>query len=80
MKFQQVISTGFAIAAIAAASVPAVGWMLLGDAILQRPAAGAPSSAETDPFLLADASFQRVVMRGSAAGRERANAANASIH
>jgi hypothetical protein len=65
MKLQQLISAGFAITAVAAASIPTVGWTLLGDAAVERPAVSVPASWEANPFLVADASLDRVVMQRS---------------
>lgn len=54
MRPQQLISAGFAITALAAASIPAVGWTLLGD-VIERPAVSAPASWDPPPIFLADA-------------------------
>ena len=61
MKVQTLISAGFAITALAAASVPAVGWTLLGDAAVEPPAAVSVQTWEAPPVLLADASMQQPV-------------------
>jgi hypothetical protein len=50
MKPQQLISAGFAIAAIAAASVPALGWTLLGDVFDPRVASGTSPASEVAPL------------------------------
>lgn len=55
MKPQQLISAGFAITALAAASVPAVGWTLLG--AVERPAVSVQASWEESPLLLASFSI-----------------------
>jgi hypothetical protein len=62
MKLQQLISAGFAITAVAAAAVPAVGWTLLGE-VMEPPAVSAQASTEVQPFLMADASLERVLAR-----------------
>ena len=63
MKTQQLISAGFAITAIAAASVPAVGWTLLGE-FIDRPVSTvqAPWSG-AEPFFMAEAALVRVAMQ-----------------
>ena len=53
MKIQQLISAGFAITALAAASVPAIGWTLLGDGIIERPAASAHPWSDAPPLFAA---------------------------
>lgn len=56
MKPQQLISAGFAITAFAAASLPAVGWTLLGE-FVERPAVSVQGSfSETPPLFLAELS------------------------
>jgi len=64
MKVQTLISAGFAITALAAASVPAVGWTLLGDAAVERPAAVSVQAWETAPLVVADISMQPVAYHG----------------
>ena len=54
MKTQQLISAGFAITAIAAASIPAVGWSLLGD-VIEQPAVSVQASAEVPALVIAEA-------------------------
>jgi hypothetical protein len=51
MKLQQLISAGFAITALAAASVPAVGWTLLG--AVEQPAVSVQPSWDAAPLHLA---------------------------
>jgi hypothetical protein len=74
MKLQQLISAGFAITAIAAAAVPAVGWTLLGE-VMEPPAVSAQASGEVHPFIIADASMERVFAR-----RKPERIARESIH
>ena len=54
MKPQQLISAGFAITALAAAALPAVGWTLLGD-VIEQPAASVQASVEAPSILIAEA-------------------------
>jgi hypothetical protein len=53
MKLEQLISAGFAITALAAASVPAVGYTLLG----APPVPSSPFMADTVPITMARASL-----------------------
>ena len=62
MKLQQLISAGFAITALAAAAVPAVGWTLLGE-VFEPSAVSVQAPIEAHPFLMADASLERVLAR-----------------
>ena len=63
MKPQQLISTGFAITALAAASVPAVGWTLLGE-FIERPAATVQAPwSDAEPLFMAEAALVRVAMQ-----------------
>jgi hypothetical protein len=63
MKSQQLISAGFAITALAAASVPAVGWTLLGE-FIDRPAATVQVPwSDAEPFFVAEAALVRVAMQ-----------------
>jgi hypothetical protein len=59
MKLQQLISAGFAITALAAASVPAVGWTLLG--AVEQPAVSVQPSWDAAPLRLAGFSSTPVV-------------------
>jgi hypothetical protein len=49
MKPQQLISTGFAVIALAAAAIPALGWTLMGD-VMDPPAVAAQASSELPPL------------------------------
>ncbi len=63
MKAQQLISAGFAITALAAASVPAVGWTLLGE-FIDRPAATVQAPwSDAEPLFMAEAALVRVAMQ-----------------
>ena len=63
MKPQQLISAGFAITALAAASVPAVGWTLLGE-FIDRPAATVQAPwSDAEPLFMAEAALVRVAMQ-----------------
>ena len=63
MKPQQLISAGFAITALAAASVPAVGWTLLGE-FIDRPAVTVQAPwSDAEPFFMAEAALVRVAMQ-----------------
>jgi len=63
MKPQQLISAGFAITALAAASVPAVGWTLLGE-FIERPAATVQAPwSDAEPLFMAEAALVRVAMQ-----------------
>jgi hypothetical protein len=53
MKPQQLISAGFAITALAAASIPALGWSLLGD-VIERPAVSVQASGEAPALFTAE--------------------------
>ena len=65
MKAQQLISAGFTITAIAAASVPAIGWTLLGE-FIERPMATVQAPwSDAEPFFLAEAALVRVAMQHS---------------
>jgi len=61
MKPQQLISAGFAITALASASVPAVGWTLLGE-VLDPPAVTVQAPAASPPLFMAEASLPPVVV------------------
>jgi len=63
MKAQQLISSGFAITALFSASIPAVGYTLLGD-FIERPAqtVQAPWS-DAEPYFAAEAALVRVAMQ-----------------
>ena len=71
MKVQQLISSGFAITALAAASVPAVGWTLLGE-FIERPmtTVQAPWS-DAEPFFMAEAALVRVAMQQTPSEKPR---------
>ena len=60
MKPQQIISAGFAITAFAAASIPAVGWTLLGE-VFDPPAAVAQAASDL-PVLFGPESVQAVTV------------------
>ena len=63
MKPQQLISAGFTITALAAASVPAIGWTLLGE-FIDRPVATVQAPwSDAEPFFLAEAALVRVAMQ-----------------
>jgi len=63
MKPQQLISAGFAITALAAASVPAVGWTLLGE-FIDRPAVTVQAPwSDAEPLFMAEAALVRVAMQ-----------------
>jgi len=63
MKPQQLISAGFAITALAAASVPAVGWTLLGE-FIDRPATTVQAPwSDAEPLFMAEAALVRVAMQ-----------------
>jgi hypothetical protein len=49
MKPQQLISAGFAITALAAASIPTLGWTLLGE-VIDPPAAAAQYVSDSPPL------------------------------
>ena len=71
MKTQQLISAGFAITALAAASLPAVGWTLLGE-FIERPAATVQAPwSDAEPFFMAEAALVRVAMQQSPAEKSR---------
>ncbi len=53
MKTQHLISAGFAITALAAASVPAVAWTLLGEAI-EGPVSAARASSESAALVMSE--------------------------
>ena len=53
MKVQSLISAGFAITALAAASVPAIGWTLLGDGVVEQPTVGVHPWSDAPPLLAA---------------------------
>ena len=53
MKTQKLISAGFAITALAAASIPALGWTLLGD-VIDPPAAVAQAASDYPPLFGAE--------------------------
>lgn len=71
MKPQQLISAGFAITTLAAASVPALGWSLLGE-FIDRPVetVQAPWS-DAEPFFMAEAALVRVAMQQSPPNKQR---------
>ena len=60
MKPQQLISAGFAITALAAASIPTLGWTLLGE-VIDPPAAVAHDVSDSPP-LFGDASVHAVTV------------------
>jgi hypothetical protein len=63
MKPQQLISAGFAITALAAASIPAVGWTLLGE-FIERPVTTVQAPwSDAEPFFMAEAALVRVAMQ-----------------
>lgn len=63
MKPQQLISAGFAITAFAAASLPAVGWTLLGE-FIERPTVSVQAPwSDAEPFFMAEAALVRVAMQ-----------------
>jgi hypothetical protein len=71
MKPQQLISAGFAITALAAASVPAVGWTLL-DEFIERPAATVQAPwSDAEPLFMAEAALVRVAMQQAPAESKR---------
>ena len=53
MKTHQLISAGFAITALAAASLPTVGWTLLGE-VIDPPAAAAQAANDFPPLFGAE--------------------------
>jgi hypothetical protein len=61
MKVQQLISAGFAITALAAASVPAVGWTLLGE--VDRPTPSMQASWQSPPLFEIPARSFTVALR-----------------
>ena len=63
MKPQALISAGFAITALASASVPAVGWTLPGDVVIDPPTVTvqAPSTASL-PLYLAEVSLPAIAV------------------
>jgi len=74
MKPQQLISAGFAITALAAASVPALGWTLL-DEFIDRPMATVQAPwSDAEPFFMAEAALVRVAMQQSPADKPREEA------
>jgi hypothetical protein len=63
MKPQQLISAGFTITAIAAASVPAIGWTLLGE-FIERPTVTVQAPwSDAEPLFMAEAALVRVAMQ-----------------
>ena len=60
MKPQQLISAGFAITALAAASIPTLGWTLLGE-VIDPPAAVAQDVSDSPP-LFGEASMRAVTV------------------
>ena len=61
MKPEQLISAGFAISALASASVPAVGWTLLGE-VLDPPTVTVQAPAASAHLFLADATLPPVAV------------------
>ncbi len=61
MKPQQLISAGFAITALASASVPAVGWTLLGE-VVDLPTITVEAPAASAPLLMAEVSLPPVAV------------------
>jgi len=57
MNPQQLISAGFAITALASASVPAVGWTLLGE-VLDPPTVTVQAPAASAPLFMAEVSAE----------------------
>ena len=63
MKPQQLISAGFAITALFSASIPAVGYTLLGE-FVDRPVATVQAPwSDAEPFFMAEAALVRVAMQ-----------------
>jgi hypothetical protein len=60
MNTHKLISAGFAITALAAASIPALGWTLLGDVI--DPPAAVAQGASDDPPLFGEESMRAVAV------------------
>jgi hypothetical protein len=65
MKLQQLISAGFAITAVAAASAPAVGWTLLG--AVDAPAVSVQTPWDPPPLFMAELSMPPVAVERLAA-------------
>ena len=61
MKLQQLISTGFAVTAFAAATIPAVGWTLLGSVEAPPPAPMMQASWDATPLAEAEQAMLRPV-------------------
>ena len=61
MNTHKIISAGFAITALAAASIPALGWTLLGD-VIDPPAAVATQAASDYPPLFGEESMRAVTV------------------
>ena len=71
MKVQRLISAGFAITALAAASIPAIGWTLLGDGIVEQPTVSVHPWSDAPPLLVArSASIVPVAFERKPAGRD----------
>jgi len=73
MKVQRLISAGFAITALAAASIPAIGWTLLGDGIVEQPTVSVHPWSDAPPLLVAagrSAAIVPVAFERKPAGRD----------
>jgi len=69
MKAKQLISAGFAITALAAASLPAIGWTLLGECIERTVTTVQAPWSDAEPFFMAEAALVRVTMQPSPTSR-----------
>ena len=79
MKPQQLISAGFAITALFSASIPAVGYTLLGE-FSERPVSTVQAPwSDAEPLFMAEAALVRVAMRDPSPETTAKNATETSF-